>query len=103
MTSPSSSPSESEPGPWVHASSVTKNVPPTLNTASTSPSASILRALPLATPDSWHSSIRLGAADIGPLALISFCRLGRAFPQPPRSYYRHRHRFGASHAEERAE
>src|SRR5712691_5780215 len=61
-TSPSTKPSESRPGPWVQWSSVTKNSPSRLNTASTRSPASTRMAVPGATSAVPHKSMRVGAA-----------------------------------------
>src|SRR6476646_5122018 len=59
-TSLSPSPSDNEPGPWVQASSVTKNSPSTLNTARVKSSFSTLKAPPTSTSEVLHNSILLG-------------------------------------------
>src|SRR5713226_2817015 len=61
ITSPSMKPSESKPGPWVQCSSITKNSPSRLKTASTRPAGSTLNALPGATSATPQRSIRGGA------------------------------------------
>src|SRR6266516_1139853 len=73
-------PSESEPGPWVQASSVTKNSPSRLKTASTRPALSTLSALPGATSAVLHRSMRIAACMHVLLAdgrqRTSLCRAG---------------------------
>src|SRR6516225_6337540 len=63
-TSPSIYPSDSEPGPCVHRSSVTKNSPSTLNTASARSPISTLSAAPGATSLAAQRSRRLAVEDI---------------------------------------
>jgi len=57
-TSPSMQPSDSEPGPCVQVSSVTKYSPSTLNTASTSDPFSMRIALPACTSAARHKAMR---------------------------------------------
>src|SRR6185437_9455241 len=61
ITSSMISPSESEPGPCVQASSVTKNSPSILYTASVRSPASTLRAVPGATSSAAQRSSRVAA------------------------------------------
>src|SRR5215813_867324 len=104
MISFSKEPSDSAPGPWVQASSVTKNSPATLKTARTKPSASTLSAPPRATSAIRHSSMRFGAGDIGPLVIDQVRPSTEAFPERRRRYDREQSRpRSSSDAEERAQ
>src|SRR6516164_3070754 len=60
-------PSDSEPGPWVQASSVTKNSPSTLKTESASSPCSTFSAAPGTTSEVLHNSI-FSAIDLAPSA-----------------------------------
>src|SRR5262245_43702075 len=78
-TSPSMQPSESEPGPCVQRSSVTKNSPSTLNTASTRSPVSTRSALPGATSVALHRSIRCGIDPSLTLLHRSVINIGTTF------------------------
>src|SRR3981081_3309023 len=84
--SPPISPSESEPGPCVQASSVTKKRPPRLNTASVSPSLSTRMAPPSGTSDVEQRSSREERSLIGLLAaeidlILPWCYLGHHYEE----------------------
>src|SRR5665647_673025 len=67
ITSPYSSPSDNDPGPWVQASSVTKNSPSTLKTERNRLPCPTFRVPPAAISAAWHNRIRVGVDGINGL------------------------------------